>query len=153
MIMPAIFLLVRRGPISPTFRLIGFARAAMTDDEFRAKMRESVRREAAARDEAAWLDFAARLSYITSEFDATTCRATQNLRGGSSNSSAELRRMPTADRPILSSPRLASALISWLLNFRTSGAILHRMMKRTHGGDRVQEDPQRDRFNIWRIQL
>jgi glucose-6-phosphate 1-dehydrogenase len=60
---------VRRGLISPEFRLIGFARKGMTDDEFRAKMRESVLREAAAGDEAAWTDFAARLSYITSEFD------------------------------------------------------------------------------------
>jgi glucose-6-phosphate 1-dehydrogenase len=67
--MPAIFRLVRRGLISPEFRLIGFARKGMTDDEFRAKMRESVLRAPAADDEAAWPDFAARLSYITSEFD------------------------------------------------------------------------------------
>jgi len=54
----------------------------MTDGEFRAKMRESVRREAAARDDAAWLGFAGRLSYITSEFD-----------GDNSQGYAELARM------------------------------------------------------------
>jgi glucose-6-phosphate 1-dehydrogenase len=48
---------VRRGLILPEFRLIGFARKAMTDDELRAKMRESVLREPAAGDEAAWTDF------------------------------------------------------------------------------------------------
>jgi len=69
MVMPAIFRLVRRGLISPQFRLIGFARKPMTDEEFRARMRKTVMRDATASDEAAWADFAARLSYITAEFD------------------------------------------------------------------------------------
>jgi len=60
---------VRRGLISPEFRLIGFARKAMTDDEFRARMRKTVPRNAGPGDDAAWPDFAGRLSYITSEFD------------------------------------------------------------------------------------
>jgi len=69
MVMPAIFRLVRRGLISPEFRLIGFARKAMTNDEFRARMRNAVMRDPGAGDEAAWPDFAARLTYITAEFD------------------------------------------------------------------------------------
>ena len=46
MIMPAIFRLARRGLLSPEFRLIGYARSEMTDDEFRARMRKAVMREA-----------------------------------------------------------------------------------------------------------
>ena len=45
MVMPAIFRLARRGLLSPEFRLIGYARSKMTDDEFRARMREAVMRE------------------------------------------------------------------------------------------------------------
>ena len=69
MVMPAIFRLARRGLLSPEFRLIGYARSEMTDDEFRARMRKAVMREAGAGDEAAWTDFAARLSYIPAEYD------------------------------------------------------------------------------------
>jgi len=60
---------VRRGLISPEFRLIGFARKAMTDDEFRARMRKTAVRDPGPGDEAAWTDFAGRLSYIAAEFD------------------------------------------------------------------------------------
>ena len=45
MVMPAIFRLARRGLLSPEFRLIGYARTKMTDDEFRARMRKAVMRE------------------------------------------------------------------------------------------------------------
>jgi len=69
MVMPAIFRLARRGLVSPEFRLIGYARSKMTDDEFRARMRKAVMREAGAGDEAAWTDFAARLSYIPAEYE------------------------------------------------------------------------------------
>ena len=34
MVMPAIFELVRRGVLSPEFRLIGYARTRMTDEQF-----------------------------------------------------------------------------------------------------------------------
>ena len=69
MVMPAIFRLARRGVLSPEFRLIGYARSKMTDDEFRARMHVAVMREAEAGDEAAWADFAARLSYLSAEYD------------------------------------------------------------------------------------
>jgi len=70
MVMPAIFRLSRRGLLSPEFRLIGYARTKLTDDEFRGLMRKAVMREPAAGDEAAWSDFAARLSYIAAEYDS-----------------------------------------------------------------------------------
>jgi glucose-6-phosphate 1-dehydrogenase len=69
MIMPAIFHLAQRGLLSPEFRLIGYARTKMTDDEFRALMRKAVMREGEAGNKAAWTDFAARLSYIPAEYD------------------------------------------------------------------------------------
>jgi glucose-6-phosphate 1-dehydrogenase len=69
MVMPAIFRLARRGLLSPEFRLIGYARTKMTDDEFRVRMRKAVMREAGAGDEAAWTDFSARLSYIPAEYE------------------------------------------------------------------------------------
>jgi len=69
MVMPAIFRLARRGLLSPEFRLIGYARSKMTDDEFRQRIRKAVMREAGAGDEAAWTEFAARLSYLPAEYD------------------------------------------------------------------------------------
>ena len=49
MIMPAIFRLARRGLLSSEFRLIGYARSEMTDDEFRARMRKAVMRDRSGR--------------------------------------------------------------------------------------------------------
>jgi len=69
MVMPAIFRLMRRGLLPPEFRVIGYARTAMTDDDFRARMRKAVMRESQDGDKAAWTDFAARLSYVTAAFD------------------------------------------------------------------------------------
>ncbi len=69
MVMPAIFRLARRGVLSPEFRLIGYSRTQMTDDEFRARMRTAVLRQPRAGDEQAWTDFAARLSYLPAQYD------------------------------------------------------------------------------------
>jgi glucose-6-phosphate 1-dehydrogenase len=69
MVMPAIFRLVRRGQLSPDFRLIGYARSEMTDDAFRERMKLAVMRDAKVGDEAAWDHFASRLSYIAAEYD------------------------------------------------------------------------------------
>lgn len=69
MVMPAIFRLARRGVLSPEFRVIGYARTQMTDDEFRARMRKAVMREPREGDEQAWTDFAARLSYLPAQYD------------------------------------------------------------------------------------
>jgi glucose-6-phosphate 1-dehydrogenase len=69
MVMPAIFRLARRGLLSPEFRLIGYGRTKLTDEEFRARMRKTVMREPREGDGAEWNDFAARLSYIAAEYD------------------------------------------------------------------------------------
>ena len=70
MVMPAIFRLARRGLLSPGFRVIGYARTRFTDDAFRALMREAVMREPREGDEAAWDEFAERLSYVVAEYDS-----------------------------------------------------------------------------------
>jgi len=69
MVMPAIFRLARRGLLPPEFGLIGYGRSEMTDEEFRARMRTAAMRDAAVGDEAAWTEFAPRLSYIQAEYD------------------------------------------------------------------------------------
>jgi glucose-6-phosphate 1-dehydrogenase len=67
MVVPAIFRLFTRGLVHPDFRLIGYARTAMTDDEFRSKMRDAIMAHAEPGDAEAWERFASRLSYISSE--------------------------------------------------------------------------------------
>ena len=69
MVMPAIFRLMRRGLLSPECRVIGVARSRMTDDEFRERMHVAVLRAPRPGDEEAWGAFAARLSYITAQYD------------------------------------------------------------------------------------
>jgi glucose-6-phosphate 1-dehydrogenase len=69
MVMPAIAGLMRRGLLSPECRVIGYARSPMSDEEFRARMRTAVMREAGAGDEAAWTALAGRISYIAAEYD------------------------------------------------------------------------------------
>jgi len=70
MVVPAVFRLARSGLLSPGFRLIGYARSKMTNDQFRSRMRKAVMREAGAGDEAAWTDFATCLSYIAAEYES-----------------------------------------------------------------------------------
>lgn len=80
MVMPAIFRLARRGLLSPEFRLIGYARTQMTDDEFRARMRKAVLREPREGDEQAWTEFAARLTYLPAQYDGDDLQGYAELR-------------------------------------------------------------------------
>jgi glucose-6-phosphate 1-dehydrogenase len=68
MVVPAIFRLVRRGLLHADLQLIGYARTKMSDEEFRALMREAVMRHARTGDEEAWPQFAARLFYLPPEY-------------------------------------------------------------------------------------
>jgi glucose-6-phosphate 1-dehydrogenase len=79
MVLPAIFRLARRGLLSPAFRLIGYARTRMTDDQFRGLMRTAVMRAPVEGDEAAWSDFAAHLSYIPAEYDGNNLQGYTEL--------------------------------------------------------------------------
>ena len=71
MLIPAMYNL-RLGDVLPTnFGIIGFARSANSNDEFRAQMKEAVdtySRSGEARDPL-WTDFANRISYVSGDFD------------------------------------------------------------------------------------
>ncbi|MFZ1700909.1 MAG: glucose-6-phosphate dehydrogenase [Pyrinomonadaceae bacterium] len=69
MVMPAIFRLVHRGLLPTEFRLIGYGRTEMTDEEFRERMRKAVIPRAAAALDKSWTGFAARLSYLSGEYN------------------------------------------------------------------------------------
>ena len=111
MVMPAFFRLARRGLLSREFRLIGYARTQLTDDDFRARMRAAVLREPKAGDEDAWNDFASRLSYITAEYDdeqlegyAELARRFESLDGGTGSGARRLFYLatpPSAFAPIM----------------------------------------------------
>jgi glucose-6-phosphate 1-dehydrogenase len=97
MVVPAIFRLARRGLLSPEFRLIGYARSKMTDDEFRERLRKAVMPETGAGDEQAWTEFAARLSYLPAEYDgddlqgyAELARRFEMLDGGAGTAARRL---------------------------------------------------------------
>ena len=79
MVMPAIIRLIRRGLLSPACHVIGYARSPMTDDEFRARMRTAVLRDAAAGDEVAWTAVAGRMSYIAAEYAGDDTRGYAEL--------------------------------------------------------------------------
>ena len=68
MVMPAIFRLVRNGLLSPSCRVIGFARSRMTDEEFRSRMQTAVLRGAVTGHDADWKAFASRLSYLSADY-------------------------------------------------------------------------------------
>ena len=85
MVMPAIFRLARRGLLPPDFRVIGYARSEMTDDEFRAQMRKVVMRDECGRRRGGVdTGFAARLCYIPAEYDGDDGKGYAELRVGSS---------------------------------------------------------------------
>lgn len=70
MVMPAVFRLFQRGLLPPDFRLIGYGRTEMTNKEFREQMRKAAIPQPGAIKDKAWTGFAARLSYLSAEYDA-----------------------------------------------------------------------------------
>jgi glucose-6-phosphate 1-dehydrogenase len=70
-LMPAIFGLFSDGLLPPDFAVLGFARTAMTDEAFRAELRDAVARSPRGRpmDETMWSAFASRLFYLKGSYD------------------------------------------------------------------------------------
>ena len=60
---PALFSLYRKGRLPNEVRIIGMARDAMDDDEFRALLRESITDAGAGE----WEEFASRLTYVSAD--------------------------------------------------------------------------------------
>ena len=70
-LLPALYRLAYERRIPPAFAVIGNSRTAMTDDQFRQKMRESVQRflEDSPFDEDLWNSFAKNLFYIAGDLN------------------------------------------------------------------------------------
>ena len=68
-LIPALYRLAYERRLSPSFAVIGNSRTAMTDDEYRAKMRESVQKflEDSPFEESLWEEFAKRLFYLSGD--------------------------------------------------------------------------------------
>src|SRR5580692_716541 len=65
-LMPALYRLAYEGRLAPGFAVIGISRTVMTDDDFRARMRDSVSKflEDSPFDEDLWRSFAQSLFYL-----------------------------------------------------------------------------------------
>jgi glucose-6-phosphate 1-dehydrogenase len=70
-LLPALFRLTEQRLIPAELAILGTARHAMSDDEFRAQMQEAIKEFAADEnfDESTWQSFAKRLFYIAGEFN------------------------------------------------------------------------------------
>ena len=69
-LVPALYSLAHDGLLPPGQTIVGFARAQMSDDEFRKAMREACDKHARTRpvDDAVWDNFARGLFYVPGEF-------------------------------------------------------------------------------------
>jgi glucose-6-phosphate 1-dehydrogenase len=74
-LMPALYRLAFERRLSPGFAVIGISRTAMSDDQFREKMRESVQKflEDSPFDENVWTSFAQGLFYMAGNVDDANC--------------------------------------------------------------------------------
>src|SRR5919199_863337 len=69
-LVPALYSLAQQRLLPAEFAVLGFSRAEMTDEEFRAHMREAFEEygDKEAFDEAVWESFAAGLFYMSGDF-------------------------------------------------------------------------------------
>ena len=74
-LLPALYRLAYERRIPPGFAIVGNSRTAMSDDQFRAKMKESVQKflEDSPFDEALWTDFARGLVYSPGDISDPAC--------------------------------------------------------------------------------
>ncbi len=69
-LLPAFFHLFVEGMLPEGLAIVGYARTEMTDDEFRARARESVAEFGKCDPGDEWDEFSGRLSYVPGEFDS-----------------------------------------------------------------------------------
>ncbi len=74
-LIPALYRLVQEHLLPAEFAIVGLGRTAMTDDEFREKMRAAVVEfsESKAVDEEVWRSFAAGMQFIPSDINDPSC--------------------------------------------------------------------------------
>src|SRR5258706_10636743 len=70
-LLPALYRLMYERRLSPGFAVVGVSRTPLSDDEFRNRMRESVRQflEDSPFDEDVWASFAQGLSYMAGDIN------------------------------------------------------------------------------------
>src|SRR5215213_1856576 len=76
-LIPALYRLVQERLLPAEFAIVGLGRTAMTDDEFRAKMREAVLEfsESKRVDDEVWQSFAAGMQFLPSDIKRPECYA------------------------------------------------------------------------------
>ena len=85
-LLPALYRLARQRLLPAEFAILGTARHAMSDEEFRLKMREALDEFSEEEiDEAAWDSFATGLFYLPGEFDDQQLYASINAKLGEIN--------------------------------------------------------------------
>ena len=67
-LLPALFDLARHGCLAPRFRLLGFARSPMSDDDFRGKAAEAMKKTSGGNDAHAQ-DFLQHIHYFKGDYD------------------------------------------------------------------------------------
>src|SRR5258706_15905470 len=78
MLFPSLYFLDKEGLLSKEFRVIGAARASLSDHDFRARVEQTVRERAEGYfEDTAWRRFSERLGYHT--VDADDAASFQNL--------------------------------------------------------------------------
>src|SRR4051812_1393600 len=68
-LMPALYRLAFEGRLAPGFAVVGVSRTAMSDEQFRDRMKESVKKflEVSPFDEDLWTSFAQGLTYVAGD--------------------------------------------------------------------------------------
>ena len=71
-LIPAVYELVRQGLVHEKTYVLGYARSAMSDDQFRAECREAVKKHARTKpvDEAVWKKLEGRIHYEQADYSS-----------------------------------------------------------------------------------
>ena len=94
-LVPALYNLMRSGSLPADTRIVGFSRTPMSDDEWRASLRESTAQHCgcAPLDDASWREFAARIFYQPGDISQATDFAALDARLSGLEGSGEATRV------------------------------------------------------------
>src|SRR5258707_6669618 len=106
-LIPSLYNLACVGCMTPDFEVLGIGRTEMSDEEFRAKMREAASKSKDTRDfsDSGWEEFANRLHYLTGDindpqfYNKLRDRLNQMQNGGSSPNRLFYLSTPASERP------------------------------------------------------
>ena len=106
-LIPSLYNLACVGCMTPDFEVLGIGRTPMSDEEFRAKMREAASKSKDTRDfsDSGWQEFENRLHYLTGDIDDPQFynklrdRLNQMRKGGSSPNRLFYLSTPASEAP------------------------------------------------------